>query len=407
MAILSAARYGKDNVRVYKVHRDEAAGTQSVTEMTVCCLLEGQIEESYTRADNSVVVATDSIKNTIYIKAKEHPVNPPELYAGILGQHFLDTYPHISAANVSVVVHRWTRMVIDGKPHPHSFLRDGEETRNVEARVTRGAIDVAGGISKLLVLKSTNSQFHGFVRDEFTTLQETWDRILSTDVDATWKWATFPDLAALREGVPAFDKAWEDARNIALKTFAEENSPSVQNTMYKISEKILDAAPGVASVSLALPNKHYFEIGKFFESFPPLPPPRCGTPTLLTENLPLRRPIVAQRSQEHRQGRGGLRPSVRTQRSHQVRGLALLGPDLMFSLPSYGLWRKLYYAIFRGSGGGRRGGACNHHPSSLLLERSVRSSGVHLHRPTRLSVDTIINLRYPTPLIRLNMHLRL
>lgn len=260
MAILSSARYGKDNVRVYKVQRDEAAGTQTVTEMTVCCLLEGKVEESYTVADNSPVVATDSIKNTIYIKAKEHPVNPPELYASILGQHFLDTYPHIDVANVDVVVHRWTRMVVDGKPHPHSFFRDGEETRNVKARISRQGLDVESSIAKLLVLKSTGSQFHGFLRDEYTTLPETWDRILSTEVDATWKWKTFPSLAALKEKVAVFDKAWEDARNITMKTFAEENSPSVQNTMYKMAEQILEAAPEVASVIYALPNKHYFEI---------------------------------------------------------------------------------------------------------------------------------------------------
>ncbi|KAI0014059.1 uricase [Xylariaceae sp. FL0662B] len=260
MPVVSAARYGKDNVRVYKVHRDEASGTHTVTEMTVCCLLEGQIETSYTEADNSVVVATDSIKNTIYIKAKEHPVNPPELYAGILGQHFLDTYAHITAANVKLVVKRWTRMVIDGKEHPHSFYRDGEETRNVEARVTRAGIDVTSGLAGLLVLKSTGSQFHGFVRDEFTTLAETWDRILSTDVDATWKWKTFPGLSALRENVAAFDGAFDDARKITMKTFAEEDSPSVQNTMYKMSEQILEAVPGVETVTYTLPNKHYFEI---------------------------------------------------------------------------------------------------------------------------------------------------
>lgn len=304
MPILSAARYGKDNVRVYKVQRDKEAGTESVTEMTVCCLLEGQIEESYTKADNSVVVATDSIKNTIYIKAKEYPVNPPELYAGILGQHFLDTYAHINVANIKIVVHRWTRMVVDGKPHPHSFLRDGEETRNVEVRVTREGIDVASSIAKLLVLKSTGSQFHGFVRDEFTTLGETWDRILSTDIDATWKWKTFPTLDALKADVGAFDKAWEDARAIALKTFAEENSPSVQATMYKISEKVLDAAPGVATVTLELPNKHYFEIGKFFP-LTPLWPLFCGKALLLTNYL-LRRLIVAQGPEEHGQGRRGL-----------------------------------------------------------------------------------------------------
>jgi urate oxidase len=268
MPVLSSARYGKDNVRVYKVHRDAATKTHTVTEMTVCVLLEGAIEASYTVADNSPVVATDSMKNTVYIKAKEHPVNPPELFAGILGTHFLDTYAHISVANVSISVKRWTRMTIDGEPHPHSFYRDGDETRNVEARVSRsGGIELRSAIKDLLVLKSTGSQFHGFVRDEFTTLSETWDRILSTDIDASWKWNAYPNLQALHDGVAVFDKAFDDARAITMKTFAEEDSPSVQATMYKMCEKILEAAPEVASVSYALPNKHYFEIGEFFWAF--------------------------------------------------------------------------------------------------------------------------------------------
>lgn len=274
MPVISSARYGKENVRVYKVHRDEATGTHTVTEMTVCCLLEGQIAESYTKADNTSVVATDSMKNTIYIKAKENPVNPPELFGGILGQHFLDTYPHIDVATVNIVVKRWTRMTIDGKPHPHSFYRDGDETRNVEARVSRAdGIDIRSSIAGLLVLKSTGSQFHGFLRDEFTTLPETWDRILSTEIDATWRWKAIPSLQALRDSVGVFDKAFDDARAITMKTFAEEDSPSVQGTMYKMCEKILEAAPDVASVSYSLPNKHYFEIGRFSSSFPFFPIP--------------------------------------------------------------------------------------------------------------------------------------
>ncbi|KAM7197876.1 uricase [Rhypophila sp. PSN 637] len=260
MPSLASARYGKDNVRVYKVHKDAETGVQTVTEMTVCCLLEGEIETSYTQADNSVVVATDSIKNTIYIKAKEHPVNPPELYASHLGQHFLDKYAHISAANIKVIVHRWTRMNIDGKPHPHSFYRDGQETRNVEARVTREGIVLKSGIADLTVLKSTGSAFHGFVRDEFTTLAETWDRILSTDVDSTWTWKLFPTVAAVEEGVERFNRAWETARNITMKVFAEDNSASVQATMYKMCEQILAAESEVELTSYSLPNKHYFEI---------------------------------------------------------------------------------------------------------------------------------------------------
>ncbi|KAG9621607.1 hypothetical protein KCU64_g21207, partial [Aureobasidium melanogenum] len=102
---LSYAKYGKDNVRLFKVRR-EANGIQHVTEMTVCTLLEGDIEESYTKADNSPVVATDTQKQTVYVLAKQNPVDPPELFAAILGQHFIDTYSHIHVANVKIIVHR-------------------------------------------------------------------------------------------------------------------------------------------------------------------------------------------------------------------------------------------------------------------------------------------------------------
>ncbi|PWI76567.1 uricase [Purpureocillium lilacinum] len=261
MPYVSSARYGKDNVRVLKVSRDASTGIQYVTEMTVCCLLEGDIDSSYTRADNSVVVATDSIKNTTFIMAKQHPVTPPELFASILGNHFIQKYNHIHAANVRVITKRWNRMDVDGKPHPHSFIKDAGETRNVEVRASRrDGIAVTSSIAGLSVLKSTGSAFHGFVRDEYTTLPETWDRILATDVDARWNWKVFPDLRAVERSIPKFDRAFEAARNITLKLFAEDNSASVQNTMYKMCEQILEAVPEVDNVAYALPNNHNFEL---------------------------------------------------------------------------------------------------------------------------------------------------
>lgn len=268
MAHVSSARYGKDNVRVFKNHRDSSTGKHTVTEMTVCCLLEGDIDTSFTEADNSVVVATDSIKNTIYITARQHPVTPPELYASILGHHFIEKYSHIHVAHVTVKTHRWTRLEIDGKPHPHSFLKDGEETRNVEARISRkDGITISSSLMGLTLLKSTGSAFHGFVRDEYTTLPETWDRILSTDVDAKWTWSTFEGLKAVEAAASKFDKAWETVRAITIKLFAEDESASVQNTMYKMAEIILDVIPETKSVTYELPNKHYFEIGKHDTKF--------------------------------------------------------------------------------------------------------------------------------------------
>ncbi|MCJ1424816.1 hypothetical protein MMC29_002704 [Sticta canariensis] len=260
MPRLSSARYGKDNIRVYKVHRDEN-GTQTVVEMTVCVLLEGEIDLSYTEGDNSVVVATDTVKNTVYILAKQHPVTPPELFGAIVGTHFIETYEHIHLAHVKVVMHRWTRMVVDGKPHPHSFLRDGSETRNAEITVNEGkGINIRSAIAGLLVLKSTGSAFHSFVRDDYTTLPDVFDRILSTEVDCGWTWNTDRGIAEVKSRVPQFDEAWETARKITLETFAIDNSASVQNAMYKMCERILAAVPSVDAVDYSLPNKHYFEI---------------------------------------------------------------------------------------------------------------------------------------------------
>jgi len=219
---------------------------------------------SYTEADNSVVVPTDTQKQTTYILAKQNPVSPPELFGAILAKHFIDKYSHIHAAHVKIIQHRWTRMVIDGKPHPHSFYRDGEEVREVEvvARDEKagGGISIKSGINKLLVLKSTGSAFYDFHKCDYTILQETWDRILSTEIECGWLWKTFSGLQEVRFRSKDFDEAWSAAREITLKTFATDNSASVQNTMYKMCDQILAAVPMVEAVNYSLPNKHYFEI---------------------------------------------------------------------------------------------------------------------------------------------------
>lgn len=209
------------------------------------------------------MVATDSIKNTIYILAKQNPVTPPELFASIVGDHFVQKYKHIHVAHVHVVAQRWSRMNINGKPHPHSFLKDASEVRSADVTVTEGkGIDIKTSLSGLSVLKSTNSQFHGFVRDEYTTLPETWDRILSTDVDSAWTWSTFVDLEQVRRSATKFDDTWEASRGIILDIFSSDNSASVQNTMYKMGERMLAAQPLLETAELSLPNKHYFQLGK-------------------------------------------------------------------------------------------------------------------------------------------------
>jgi urate oxidase len=156
-------------------------------------------------------------------------------------------------------------MEIDGKPHPHSFYRDGDEIRVVEAVTREGqGSSIRSKIEKLLVLKSTGSAFHGFHRDEYTRLPETWDRILSTEIEAGWQWKQFKTLEEVK--AVDFNGAWKVARDITLKIFAEDDSASVQATMYKMADNILATVPQIEAVDYALPNKHYFEIGKLHQA---------------------------------------------------------------------------------------------------------------------------------------------
>ncbi|EJU04774.1 uricase [Dacryopinax primogenitus] len=289
MAELTAARYGKDKVRIFRVVRSVKGDPQAwhdVVEYNVKALLEGDIAASYTKADNSVVVATDSIKNTCNVFAKTSPhVLHPEQFALDLGVHFVTTYAHIHKAFIDIEQLKWSRITVskDGQPHRHSFVRDGDEKRltSVEVDATKGknaiTAKVTSGLSGLLVLKSGGSAFEGFVRDEWTTLVEVDDRIFSTEVDLSYTFAlpvealTAAGIAALQDKV-GFDKASESAKQITLDLFATDESASVQATLFKMCSEIIAASPSVESVSYRLPNKHYIPVDLGFKGLANLKP---------------------------------------------------------------------------------------------------------------------------------------
>ncbi|RUS30022.1 hypothetical protein BC938DRAFT_479941 [Jimgerdemannia flammicorona] len=255
---LKAAAYGKDRVRLLKVYRE--GKWQTAVELTVRVMLEGDIETSYTRADNSVVVATDTMKNTVYIIAKRSPnVNIIELFAQELSQHFLDTYAHIHKVQISIIKHKWTRILVSGSPHPHSFVRDGDDLQTTTLTQTRkgNAVTCTSGLQSLLVLKTTGSAFHSFIRDKYTTLPDVWDRIFSTSVDATW---TFKHSDVKKFRAVPFDAVHAGVREITLDTFATDDSASVQATLFKMQQRILERYGDVEEVGYALPNKHYFGV---------------------------------------------------------------------------------------------------------------------------------------------------
>jgi urate oxidase len=131
--------------------------------------------------DNAGVLPTDTMKNTVYAFAKKHGVGEPEEFGLLLARHFVATQPQVTTARVSIESFGWQRL------GPHSFARKGDHTRLASVLVTDEFEQVVSGVTGLVLLNSTASEFRGFPRDEYTTLPETTDRILATAVDARWR----------------------------------------------------------------------------------------------------------------------------------------------------------------------------------------------------------------------------
>jgi urate oxidase len=237
--------YGKAKVRVLKVLR---AGKQhAIKELEVQVMLQGDFDASFTKADNSLVVATDSVKNTINILAKQKLGAETEPFGVLLAEHFLGKYKHLSRVEVSLTEHCWSRIAVGGKPHAHSFLEKSAAKPFAKIIATRKKTEIAAGIEELFILKSTASGFENFLRDEFTTLPETDDRICATKLKATWTFAKAPKSFAVTN---------EKILAALLAVFAKNYSPSVQVTLFEMGEAALTVAKEVSQIHLAMPNKH-------------------------------------------------------------------------------------------------------------------------------------------------------
>ena len=238
-------RYGKARVRVMKILRDGA--THTLKDIEVRALLQGDFVSSYTSGDNSKVVATDTIKNTVNVLAKEHLGHEIEQFAITLGKHFLSKYPQVQQAEIEIAERKWERMNINGKPHPHTFAAGSEARRFTRVICAPNETSIESGVRDLVILKSTGSGFEKYPRDEFTTLPETKDRILATSFSATWRFKDEP-----RSFVVANDVILA----AMLKIFAENYSPSAQTTLFQMGEAALAACAEIDKLDLAMPNKH-------------------------------------------------------------------------------------------------------------------------------------------------------
>ncbi|XP_072046161.1 uricase-like [Amphiura filiformis] len=245
--------YGKSCVKVLRLHQE---GLQHyIREFEVTVHLGLLSRKDFIHGDNGDIIATDSQKNTVYALAKTKGLQSAEQFGLELCQHFLDTYYQVSNVRVHIEEAPWVRINQSGREHNHAFTLSHQATRYADAFQQRYKSPVVGGgLKNMKILKSTQSGFVGFVRDKFTSLPETKDRIFSTIVDCKW---VYNDTRV------DFDKAWETVRSTILDIFAGPPvtgiySPSVQNTLYIAEKQILEKIPQVERVDMEMPNVHYF-----------------------------------------------------------------------------------------------------------------------------------------------------
>ena len=240
--VLGANQYGKAEVRLVKVTRDTAR--HAIEDLSVTSQLHGDFTAAHTEGDNSHVVATDTQKNTIYAFGRDG-VGSPEQFLLRLADHFTGGFDWVTGGRWAAEQYAWNRI----DDHDHAFAKDKSEVRTAVLLAEGGDRSLVAGLQGLTVLKSTGSEFHGFPRDRYTTLAETTDRILATDVTARWRYNR-TDLD--------FNALYASVRALLLAGFAETHSLALQQTMFEMGRRVLQAHPEIDEVRLSLPNNHHF-----------------------------------------------------------------------------------------------------------------------------------------------------
>lgn len=247
--MLADTAYGKSGVRLVQVIR--RGDRHDLRDLTVAIRFEGAYDESYVDGDNSAVLPTDTMKNTVYAMAARGPVGEPETFGVSLARHFLDRNPRLHRVTIDITEHAWGRISVGDRDDGQAFVRDRPDTRSARVEMDDAQVCVRAGVTDLSILKSSHSAFDRFPRDEYTTLPETRDRLLATSLTATWRYLE-PDID--------FGPTWRVVRRTLLEAFAEHHSESVQHTLYAMGQAVLDCVPAVADIRMVMPNRHHLPI---------------------------------------------------------------------------------------------------------------------------------------------------
>lgn len=248
VAQLGEHQYGKAEVRL--VHVDRTDARHRLTDLTVTSQLRGDFDAIHTHGDNALCVATDSQKNIVYSLARDG-VGTPEEFALRLADHFCSTYPQVEGGRWEVAQHGWRRVETPDGPHPHTFERSGSEVRRTVVQRDGDEVCVVSGVTGLTLLKSTGSEFTGYVRDRWTTLPETTDRIMATDVTAWWRY----DPTRVRE--LDSDAAFAAVRATLLERFADQHSLALQQTLWAMGVAVVERHDVVDEIRFSCPNNHH------------------------------------------------------------------------------------------------------------------------------------------------------
>lgn len=247
---LTHNRYGKHRVRVSKVRRPRAAAANTerheFVEVSVDVELEGDFEAAFVGGDNSPIVATDTIKNTIYVLAKDHPIDTIESFGLAIAKHFLDRYEHATDCIVRLTETVWDRLL----ESPHGFTARDKATPWASVWMSREEEEpmVSSGVEHLMIAKTSESGFAGFHEDEFRTLADTDDRILATELSVGWAYST---------AEADFTFTRKEIIDVMLRRFLDHYSRSVQETLYYMGNAALEACESVTDITLTMPNKHH------------------------------------------------------------------------------------------------------------------------------------------------------
>jgi urate oxidase len=260
--VLGQNQYGKAENRVVKIVRD--GDTHHIKDLNVSVALSGDMDDVHYSGSNSNVLPTDTTKNTVFAFAKEHGISSAEQFGIHLARHFVTSQEPIYRARIRIEEYSWERIpasdansnFIGADEVQHSFVRKGQETRTAQITFDGDHFEVLSGLKGLTVLNSTNSEFWGYLKDEYTTLKEDYDRILATEVAAVWRHT----WSGEDQRMPQWDRSYAETKKHMLQAFAETYSLSLQQTLYQMGARVMNSRAEVEEIRFSMPNKHHFRV---------------------------------------------------------------------------------------------------------------------------------------------------